>query len=73
MKNICLLGSTGYIGINALNVIKGNPELYNIISLGAGENIDLLLNQIKELKPKNPAVINSKLETKNQFHFRNFL
>lgn len=61
MKNICLLGSTGYIGINALNVIKGNPELYNIISLGAGENINLLSNQIKEFNPKYAAVINSNL------------
>jgi len=61
LKNICLLGSTGYIGVNALDVIKGKPELYNVISLGAGVNIDLLLNQIKEFKPKYAAAINFKL------------
>ncbi len=72
MKNICLLGSTGYIGINALNVIKGNPELYNIISLGAGENIDLLLNQIKEFKPKYAAVINSNLAKELKKKLNNF-
>lgn len=70
MKNICLLGCTGYIGVNTLEVIKGKPELYNIISLGAGVNIDLLLTQIKEFKPKYAAVINSKLaeELKNKLN-----
>ncbi len=61
MKNICLLGSTGYIGINSLKVIKGNQERYRIVALGAGKNIDLLLNQIKEFKPRFAAVINSDL------------
>lgn len=61
MKNICLLGSTGYIGINSLRVIKDNQERYRIVALGAGKNIDLLLNQIKEFKPRFAAVINSDL------------
>jgi 1-deoxy-D-xylulose-5-phosphate reductoisomerase len=72
LKNICLLGSTGYIGVNALDVIKGNPERYNIISLGAGENIDLLLNQIKEFKPKYAAVINSNLAKELKKKLNNF-
>ena len=61
MKNICLLGSTGYIGTNALKIIKENPERYQIIALGGGRNIDLLLNQIKEFKPLFAVVINSDL------------
>lgn len=61
LKGICILGSTGYIGINSLKVIKGNPERYRIIALGAGRNIDLLFNQIKEFKPRFAAVINSDL------------
>ena len=61
MKNICLLGSTGYIGTNALKIIKENPERYQIIALGGGKNIDLLLNQIKEFKPLFAVVINSDL------------
>ncbi len=61
MKNICLLGSTGYIGTNALKIIKDNPEKYKVIALGGGRNIDLLLNQIKEFKPLYAAVINSHL------------
>lgn len=61
MKNICLLGSTGYIGINSLRVIKGNPNRYRIVALGAGRNIDLLLDQIKEFKPRFAAVLSAEL------------
>jgi len=61
LKNICLLGSTGYIGTNALKIIRNNPDRYRIIALGGGRNIDLLLNQIKEFKPLFAAVINSHL------------
>lgn len=64
MKNICLLGSTGYIGNNAIEVIKENPEEYRIIALGAGRNIELLRNQIEELKPRFAAVVNSELAGK---------
>ena len=59
MKNICLLGSTGYIGTQSLNVIKKNLERYRVVALGAGRNVDLLLHQIKEFKPQIVAVINS--------------
>ena len=61
MKNICLLGSTGYIGTNALTIIRNNPDRYQIIALGGGRNIDLLLNQIKEFKPLFAVVIDSHL------------
>jgi 1-deoxy-D-xylulose-5-phosphate reductoisomerase len=61
LKNICLLGSTGYIGTNALTIIRNNPDRYRIIALGGGRNIDLLLNQIKEFKPLFAVVINSHL------------
>ena len=61
LKNICLLGSTGYIGTNALTIIRNNPDRYRIIALGGGRNIDLLLNQIKEFKPLFAVVIDSHL------------
>jgi len=61
LKNICLLGSTGYIGTNALKIIRNNPGRYKIIALGGGKNIGLLLNQIKEFKPLVAVVINSRL------------
>ncbi len=71
MKNICLLGSTGYIGTNALKIIRNNPDRYRIIALGGGRNIDLLLNQIKEFKPLFAVVINSHLANKLKSELNN--
>ena len=64
MKNICILGSTGYIGNNAIEVIKENPEEYRVIALGAGRYIELLGTQIEEMKPRFAAVVNSELAGK---------
>jgi len=64
LKNICLLGSTGYIGNAAIEIIKENPLEYRIIALGAGRNIELLSTQIEELKPRFAAVENSELADK---------
>ena len=57
MKNIAILGSTGSIGVNALRVIKANPEKYQVIALSAGKNIELLLEQVKEFRPIAIAVL----------------
>ncbi len=64
MKNICILGSTGYIGTTAIDVLKENPDEYRLIALGAGRNIELLRAQIEELKPRFAAVVNSELADK---------
>ncbi len=61
MKKIALLGSTGSIGRNALKVIRQNPEIYRIIALSAGRNIDLLLEQIDEFRPKAVSVLEGDL------------
>lgn len=52
MKNIALLGSTGSIGVQTLNVCRRHKDKFNIISLSAGNNADLLLQQVKEFKPE---------------------
>ena len=52
MKNIALIGSTGSIGKQTLEVVRRNPEKLKIVSLSAGENIQLFLSQVKEFKPK---------------------
>ena len=51
MKNIALLGSTGSIGVQTLNVCRRHPEKFNIVSLSAGNNQSLLLDQVKEFSP----------------------
>ena len=56
MKKITILGSTGSIGLSALNVIEKNPERFQVVALAAGENINLLKKQIERFQPKLVAV-----------------
>ncbi len=51
-KNIAILGSTGSIGTQALEVIDSIPNKFNIIALSAGNNIKLIAEQIKKYSPK---------------------
>lgn len=50
-KNISILGSTGSIGIQTLDVIRDQYEHFNIIGLSTNKNIDRLEQQIKEFSP----------------------
>lgn len=52
MKKISLLGSTGSIGVNTLDVVERNPESFQIVAMSAGSNVDLLAEQIRKFKPK---------------------
>lgn len=52
MKNIVILGSTGSIGVSALDVIKTLGADYKVLAISAGKNGDLFLKQILEFKPK---------------------
>lgn len=51
MKNIALIGSTGSIGVNTLKVIESHPDKFRVVSLAAGKNSDLLLEQARKFKP----------------------
>ena len=51
MKNITILGSTGSIGTQALDVIRANPGLYRVNALTAQNNAELLIRQAMEFKP----------------------
>jgi len=59
MKTIAVLGSTGSIGTNTLDVVRRNHHLYKVYSLVAGHNIDALTAQILEFRPKLAAVATS--------------
>lgn len=52
MINLALLGSTGSIGTQTLEIARMYPEKIKIISLAAGSNAELLLKQIIEFKPE---------------------
>ncbi len=45
MKKVSILGATGSVGVNTLDVIERHPELFSVIALTANENIDLLYEQ----------------------------
>jgi 1-deoxy-D-xylulose-5-phosphate reductoisomerase len=51
MKTLTLLGSTGSIGTNTLDVVRQNRHLYQVYALAAGHNIGTLLSQILEFRP----------------------
>ena len=51
MKKIAILGSTGSIGVNTLNVIRKLGKGYEITGISAQKNVDLLIKQIIEFRP----------------------
>ncbi|MCP4230895.1 MAG: 1-deoxy-D-xylulose-5-phosphate reductoisomerase [bacterium] len=59
-KNIAILGSTGSIGRNTLDVIRSAPGEYNIVALAAGTNAELLAEQAREFAPNVVALRNEK-------------
>ena len=52
MQNVFILGSTGSIGVNTLNVIRNFPDRFNVSALTVNSNTRLLLEQIEEFKPE---------------------
>lgn len=61
MKNICILGSTGSIGMNTLDVIKRHPYKYQVFALSAHSQIERLYQQCLEFKPKLVVLTNTAL------------
>ena len=51
MKNIVIIGSTGSIGTQAIEIINENEE-YSIFALSAGKNLSKLSDQVHKYKPK---------------------
>ena len=53
MKRVAIFGSTGSIGTTTLRIIRENPKLFSAVTLVAGKNVDLLIEQIKEFQPRH--------------------
>ena len=51
-KNIAILGSTGSIGTQALEVIHANPDHFSAYALTAGSNVNLLIEQCRQFEPE---------------------
>jgi 1-deoxy-D-xylulose-5-phosphate reductoisomerase len=60
MKKVAILGSTGSIGVNALNVIREMPESLSVFGLAAHSNSVLVAEQAKEFKAKAVSMFDSK-------------
>jgi|TARA_B110001454_G_scaffold44394_1_gene43426 1-deoxy-D-xylulose-5-phosphate reductoisomerase len=63
-KRISILGSTGSIGVNTLNVIKNISKEYKVIYLTGNTNSDLMIEQCREFNPESIVMINDEAAEK---------
>jgi len=68
VKKIIVMGSTGSIGTQALDIVRRNSDKFEIVGLSANNNIELLLAQTKEFKPKYICIRNEKLYDELRFN-----
>ncbi len=61
MKSLIIVGCTGSIGSSAYEYLIQNKNLFEVDTLIAGQNYQLLAKQINDLKPKNAVILNEKL------------
>jgi len=59
-KRIAILGSTGSIGTQSLEVIAQNPDAFEVEVLTANNNVDLLIQQVKKFQPNVVVIANKK-------------
>ena len=59
MKNIAVLGSTGSIGTQTLDILRNNTDELKIKVLAAGSNVELIEKQIREFKPEIAVLYNA--------------
>lgn len=71
MKKILILGSTGSIGTNSLELIRNNREKYEVVGISGNKNIELLKKQIEEFKPTSiyVGVEKDALNLKKEYSF----
>jgi 1-deoxy-D-xylulose-5-phosphate reductoisomerase len=56
VRSLIILGSTGSVGTQALDVVRRNPDRFRIVGLSSAQNHDLLIGQIREFMPPMVAV-----------------
>lgn len=66
-KRISILGSTGSIGTQALEVVEKNINDFEIIALSGGDNLELLKQQIVRFKPKTVCTKRKEVELASEF------
>jgi 1-deoxy-D-xylulose-5-phosphate reductoisomerase len=61
MKGVCILGSTGSIGVSTLDVLRLHNKSYSVVALSANRNIELLLKQCIEFRPAYAVIPDANL------------
>ena len=56
-RRLCILGSTGSIGSNTLDVVRLHPDRFEVISLSAHASVDVIFEQCIEFKPQQVALV----------------
>jgi 1-deoxy-D-xylulose-5-phosphate reductoisomerase len=56
VRRVIILGSTGSIGVQALEVVRENPDRFEVVGLGAGSNRELLAEQAAEFRVEHTSV-----------------
>ena len=59
-KKVAIFGSTGSIGQSTLQVIRDNPDLFEVVTLVAGKNVSLLYDQVCQFHPKHVYIQSKK-------------
>lgn len=60
VKGICILGATGSIGVNTLDVAARHPDKYKIVALSANSQVDRLLEQCEKYRPEYAVLADNK-------------
>ncbi|WP_144933095.1 1-deoxy-D-xylulose-5-phosphate reductoisomerase [Paenibacillus sp. 32O-W] len=68
MKKISILGSTGSVGTQTLDVIAHDPDSYRVEGLAAGTNLPLLIEQVRQFKPSKVSVATKELAAQLKPH-----
>ncbi len=66
MKKLVLLGSTGSIGTQCLDVVRRHPDKFEVVALATHRNADLLMEQIREFHPKYAGIVDTDAARKIQ-------
>ncbi|MCH9698973.1 MAG: 1-deoxy-D-xylulose-5-phosphate reductoisomerase, partial [Gammaproteobacteria bacterium] len=71
MKSICILGSTGSIGVSTLDVIARHPDKYRAVALTANANVDAMYEQCVRHQPKYAVMVDTHAATELETQLKN--
>ena len=60
-KNLCILGSTGSIGTQTLDIVRAYPDRYSVYAICANRSVDRLVEQAKEFRPEVVCIADESL------------